>query len=77
MLPLRIEGAHIIMRGPVSGDGIEIRDLAIRVIDGCSISRWELTPAELEMLIAGGSIELWVQGLQPPVSLKVVPHVEE
>ena len=75
MVPLRIAGADRIMVAPPSQDG-EVRDLHIKIIDGCSVSRWEPTPGELELLNAGGSVELWVQGGQPPVMLLAQPHVE-
>lgn len=42
------------------------------------LSRWEPTPAELELLNAGGSIELSViGGSHPPVSLIAVPPLVE
>lgn len=69
MIPLRIEGADCIMRG----NSPEVRDLHIRRIDGCSVSRWEPTPAELDTLNAGGSVELWIMGQQPPVMLVAAP----
>lgn len=73
MIPLRIENATVIMRGPA---GTDVRDLHVAVIDGCCVSRWEPTPDELATLQAGGSVELWVMGQQPPVMLTVQPHVE-
>mgnify|MGYP000936494736 CR=1 FL=1 len=69
MLPLRIEGATVVMRAPKGMD--DCRDLHVRVIEGCYVSRWEPTPDELAALNAGGSVELWVVGGQPPVALKV------
>jgi hypothetical protein len=46
--------------------------LPVRVSqDGYFESAWEPTPAELQTLIAGGSIILRVFGGQPPVSLYV------
>lgn len=75
MIPLRIECATKVMRAPPGKEG-EVRDLHIAEIDGCCVSRWEPTPAEMEMLAAGGSVELWVMGGQPPVMLTVQPHAE-
>lgn len=72
MIPLRIEGADIIMRAPLGMDNC--RDLHVKIIDGCSVSRWEPTPDELAELNAGGSVELWCVGGQPPVALMVKPH---
>lgn len=43
---------------------------------GFCVSRWEPTPDELETLIAGGSVELWVMGCQPPVMLIARPHTD-
>lgn len=76
MIPLRIEGATMIMKAPPGLEG-EVRDLHVAVIEGCFVSRWEPTPAELALLSAGGSIELWVMGGQPPVFIKAVEHVKE
>lgn len=77
MIPLRIEGATIIMRAP-RGKEDEVRDLHVLVTeDGYSVSRWEPTPEELQVLIAGGSVELWVMGRQPPVFLTAKPHAGE
>lgn len=74
MIPLAIEGADLIMKAPPGKEG-EVRDLHVRVIDGCCVSRWEPTPDDLAILGAGGSVELWVMGHQPPVALRAVPHV--
>lgn len=75
MIPLKMEGATIVMKAPAGNP--EVRDLHVAVIDGCSVSRWEPTPAELALLNAGGSVELWVMGRQPPVMLLAKPHAEE
>lgn len=72
MIPLRIEGANVIMKAP-SGMK-DCRDLHIKIIDGAYVSRWEPTPDELDALNAGGSVELWCVGGQPPVALMVKPH---
>lgn len=76
MIPLRIEGATLIMKAP-HGLEAEVRDLHVAQIDGCLVSRWEPTPAELEILIDGGSVELWITGdrYMPPVMLVAKPHV--
>jgi hypothetical protein len=55
------------MTAPPGSQGI--RDLHVAVVDGCCVSRWEPTPDELTLLNAGGSVELWVLGGQPPVML--------
>jgi hypothetical protein len=61
------------MRAP-RGQEDEVRDLLVLVADNYCISRWEPTPDELAALNAGGSVELWVMGRQPPVSLAVAPY---
>ncbi|GBR39770.1 hypothetical protein AA101099_1809 [Neoasaia chiangmaiensis NBRC 101099] len=67
MIPLRIEGADRIMRG----NAPDVRDLHIKRIDGCFVSRWEPTPAELEMLNRGGSVEVWIMGAaHPPIMIQ-------
>ena len=75
MIALRIEGWTNRMVAPPEAP--EVADLYIRRVDGCCVSRWEPTPAELEMLNAGGSVELWVMGQQPPVMLTAVAHAGE
>lgn len=72
MIPLRIEHADAVMKAPPGCP--EVRDLHVRIEGNCCVSRWEPTPRELEMLNAGGSVELWVMGGQPPVLLTVRPH---
>lgn len=69
MIPLRIAGANVVYRG----NGEDVRDLHVRVTEGHCVSRWEPTPSELAILNAGGSVELWVQGPQPPVMLQAAP----
>lgn len=44
------------------------------VVQDCYVSRWEPTPDELAILMEGGSVELWVVGMQPPVHIRAVPH---
>ena len=75
MIPLRHENATHVMTAPAGCP--EVRDLHVAVIDGCCVSRWEPTPAELAILNAGGSVELWVMGQQPPVMLSVAAHAEQ
>lgn len=74
MIPLRHEQATVIMTAPPGQP--DVRDLHVAIIDGCCVSRWEPTPAELWCLLAGGSVELWVMGHQPPVMLRAVHHVD-
>jgi hypothetical protein len=66
MTPLRIQGATHIMTAPRGMEG-ECRDLHIVKSGDCFVSRWEPMPHELAILNAGGSVELWVMGCQPPV----------
>lgn len=73
MLPLRIEGANVVMKAPPGKEG-EVRDLHALVAEGCCVSAWEPTPEELATLNAGGSVLLWIMGHQPPVMLTVKPH---
>lgn len=75
MIPLRIEGADYVKKAP-PGYEKEVRDLHVKVIDGCSVSRWELTPEELRVLVEGGSVELWVMGAQPAVFITAQPHAD-
>jgi len=60
---------------PAPGDEGSVRDLHVVITDGCCVSRWEPTPDELAKLNAGGSVELWVSGRQPPVWIGVADYV--
>lgn len=74
MIPIRIEGANVLFKAP---EGLpEVKPLFVRMEGGVCFSRWEPTPDELELLNAGGSVELAVIGHQPPVSLIAVPHCD-
>ena len=78
MIAKRIAGATHRLGAPsnwTEGDG-KCHALSIRQRDGCCESAWEPTPAELEMLNAGGSVILRVRGGQLPVFLYVEPFVE-
>jgi hypothetical protein len=72
MIPLRVPGANTICTAPPGN--AEVRSLHVLQAEGCCISRWEPTPAELQRLVDGGSVELWVMGQQPPVYLKAVVY---
>jgi len=61
------------MKAP-PGSEDTVLDLHVIIADGCSISRWEPTPDELAKLNAGGSVELWVIGRQPPVFIGVADY---
>jgi len=74
VIPLRIAGANCVMKA-AHGQEDTVRDLHVIITDGCCVSRWEPTPDELAKLNAGGSVELWVLGRQPPVFLGVADHV--
>jgi hypothetical protein len=80
MIPLRIEGANAIMRAPPGQEG-QVRDLHVLVVEEGDtqhfVSRWEPTPEEIEVLNAGGSVELWCMNGQPPVFVGVRPHAED
>jgi hypothetical protein len=75
MIALHIAGATHIMKGPA--DRADIYDLHVKKVDDSYVSRWEPTPEELAILNAGGSVELWVMGGQPPVALQVARHEDE
>lgn len=52
--------------------GLPIRDVKLPDGNNCMISSWELTPAEIEMIKAGGCITLHVLGtMHPPVIMSV------
>lgn len=75
MIPLRIANATHIFVAPKGEE--QVRSLHVRVIDGCCVSRWEPTSDKPAILNNGGSVELWIRGHQPPVSLVVQPHIQE
>lgn len=77
----RIEGATRTFGAPHDWDadalgkcrGLPVRDV---LVEGSPvmISAWEPTPAELEMLLRGESIKLWIFGtVHPVVSISVGP----
>jgi hypothetical protein len=79
VIPKRIENHTHVLGAPKDWD--EAKDgkcarLWVRVVEGAWQSAWEPTPAELEMLNAGGSVVLSVIGGQPPVALHVEPANE-
>lgn len=76
MIPLVIEGANCTM-GPPEGMSNDVRSLRVKVVDDCFISRWEPTPDELIILVAGGSVELWCKGGMPPVFVTAKPRPQE
>ena len=72
MIARRIAGATRRLGAPIGWD--DERDgrchaLSIRDVAGACESAWEPTPAELDILNAGGSVILRVAGGQPPVLL--------
>ena len=73
MIPLRISNATAKMFGGTD----DVRPLFIRQVGGCFVSRWEPTPEELNILSSGGSVEVWVQGGQPPIYIGVAPLEED
>jgi len=77
MIPLCIANATHIMTAPHGRD--DVNDLhVIKTACGCFVSRWEPTPKELETLKNGGSIELWISGVQPPVYVGVAePTIDD
>lgn len=68
MIPVRIEGSTHIIRAD-NTQTLHVVFTGTRII-----SRWAPTPAELALLVAGGSVELHVSGnIQPPIALAVSP----
>ena len=78
MIPKRIANFTHRLRPPSSwtaADG-KCHELTVRENNGTFESAWEPTPAELELLNAGGSVILRVAGGQAPVLLYVEPIAE-
>ena len=70
MLPLKIEGANVLMRG----NDPQVSDLYVVELPGpIYVSRWEPTPEELAILIAGGSVEIHVMYSQPAMAVTASP----
>ena len=68
MQSLVVEGYTVIFKGTSK----DVSDLHVRELDGCLLSKWEPTPKELELLLNGAAVELWIKGsIMPPVALKV------
>lgn len=77
MIPLRIEGFTHVLAAPPGAEGVPNMHVIITK-EGFRVSRWELTPKELDNIIAGGCIELWLCGCQPimAITTRPPPHDE-
>lgn len=75
MKVLRIEGFTRELGKPVNWDNekdghcasLPIRDLQFEDGSQYMVSAWEPTPEELNKIIQGESIKLWIQGINHPV----------
>jgi hypothetical protein len=82
MLIRRIEGATRNLGAPADWDGDLSKCNVLPIIDVDTdqgpfmVSAWEPTPAELEAINAGGSIQLWISGTGHPVVSLTVDAVE-
>lgn len=66
MLPLVIEGFNVIFKDKKPGS--KMHDIhAVVTEDNVTISRWQPTPEEVQMLLSGGSVELRMIG--PPTRM--------
>lgn len=83
MTPVSVRGKTSEMGEPKGWD--ESKDGPCAVLDvrveskgirNYHYSNWKPLPEELAMLNAGGSVELCCVGVQPPVSVGVVPKVK-
>jgi hypothetical protein len=75
MIPGRIPGATRVLGAPagwdVSANGL-CSGLAIRDCDGVMLSSWQPSPEEIERIVAGAPVHLYVWGAgHPPVALEV------
>lgn len=70
MIPLHIKDANIILKSDQPG----VMRLCAKAVDGCLVMRFEPTPQDLDVLNAGGAVEVWVMGgTMPPIALGVSP----
>lgn len=53
-------------------EGSDVNDLHVLKIGEIYVSRWEPTLEELEILKAGGSVQIAVLGSQPPIMITAV-----
>lgn len=73
MFSLKIEGPNVIRYDPPP-ERPDVQPLFVMQVENYCVSRWEPTPEDIENIKGGGCIELWVQGGQPVVGLKTMPH---
>ena len=85
MRPVRIPGATREFKAPADWDderqgkcgGLAIADVTVENTVWM-VSQWELSPAELAALAAGGKIRLWISApLHPVIGLTVVSPEEQ
>lgn len=84
MLPIRIKGATRNLGAPKGWNpekDAACSHLPIKDVQQgrrkWMVSRWEPTPAEIERLLSGSPIELWVEGIDHPVVGLNVPEEED
>jgi hypothetical protein len=81
MLIRRIEGATRNLGAPADWDGDISKCNVLPIADVMTdhgpfmVSAWEPTPAELEAINAGASIQLWIAGTGHPVVSLAVSEV--
>jgi hypothetical protein len=82
MLIRRIEGATRNLGAPADWDGDLSKCNVLPIIDVDTdqgpfmVSAWEPTPAELEAISAGATIQLWIRGTAHPVVSLAVSEIE-
>lgn len=75
---VKIDGATRVLGKPADWDETQGECVGLPIVDhpeGWMISEWRPTPEELQALIDGGSIRLWVQGsAHPAVSIEAIEY---
>lgn len=81
MIIKRIEGASRVFGAPPDWDGKDMRCGALPVVDvetpegKFMVSAWEPSPQELQALMSGETIKLWIRGTGHPVVALTVGEI--
>lgn len=75
MTPHYFEGANVIYKAPPDWDAAKngpCLDMHVQRTDDFAISRWWPSKGELDVLLAGGSVEVAIAGGQPAIAVRAV-----
>ncbi len=77
MKPVEFEGQDVLLKPPPNMPRGSCGQLPVKVFEGCLVSYWKPSAAELAQLNAGELVRVSIMGeRQPPVSIAVERVVE-